>query len=297
MGEYIGVVSPAEGFVQTATFNFGRYSQRENYSRVNRNLTDKVLGLLGGQDLTAVDVAMGHGMVPRSAAKNLAGTNRRLYMVGVDIDAYAVEQAKLQIPDTPNVHFTFLTGDARALPKILAGYIKPGEADWTSIHDSIHEIRDDQAKADIIKNQALILRPGRLLSYNSAFTTEAIGREWAVWQIEFMRLFRAHKYRGEDVQKLPIHQPSFYRSLIIEAGLTPIHETLVQVPHYQGELEAISEYPPFVNGFTQMMVFDHAVYLEEAVEGMKRSIQPMLSRLNADSIIRVWHEIIAQKPV
>lgn len=291
MGEYIGLVPPAEGFVQTAAFNFGRYSRSRNYIKVNWDVIDKVFELLPGQNLTAVDVAMGDGMVPRLAAKRLVGTNRRLYMVGVDIDAFAVETARAQTTDTANVKFIFLQGDACALP------IKLSQADYTSIHDAIHEIRDDQAKADIFKNQAKILRPGRLLSYNSAFTTEAVGREWAVWQVEFMRLFGAYKYRGEDVQKLPIHPPSFYRNLIIEAGLIPIHEALVEVPHYQEGLEAISEYPPFVNGFTQMMGFSRPVYLEEAVEGMKRSIRPMFDRFKTDSINRIWHEIIAQKPV
>lgn len=289
MGEYIGLVPPAKGFVQTPEFNFGRYSRGRNYERVNGDVVDKVLKFLSGQNLTAVDVAMGDGMIPRLTAKRLAGTNTRLYMVGVDIDAFAVETAKAQITDTANVKFIFLQGDACALP------IKLSQADYTSIHDAIHEIRDDQAKVDIISNMALILKPSGLLSYNSAFTTEAIGSEWAVWQVEFMRLMGAHKHRGEDVQKLPIHPPSFYRGLITEAGLLPIHEALVKVPHYQEELEAISEYPPFVNGFTQMMVFERPVYLEEVVEGMKRSIKPMFDRLKTDSIVRLWHEIIAQK--
>lgn len=297
MGEYIGLVPPPEGFVQTGRYNFGRYSRGENYRKVNRDLTDKVFELLPEQNLTAVDVAMGDGMVPRLATERLSGTNRRLYMVGVDSDAYAVETAKTQIPDTPNVHFTFLQGDARVLPEVLAGYVEVGQVDYTSIHDAIHEIRDDEAKAAILKNQARILRPGGLFSYNSAFTTEAVGREWAFLQMAFMELFGAYKYRGKDVQKLPVHPPSFYRGLIIEAGLIPIHEAIVKVPHYQEELEAISEYPSFVNGFTQMMVFERPVYLEEAVDGIKRAIRPVFDKFKTNSIVRTWHEIIAQKLV
>lgn len=140
-------------------------------------------------------------------------------------------------------------------------------------------------KAGILKSQAEILAPGGYLSYNSAFTTKAVGREWALWQIAFMELFGAHKYRGEDVQRLPIHPPDFYRDLITSAGLRPIHERFVDVPHYREELEAISGYPPFVLGFTQMMVFPGPVYLEEAVDGMRRVIPSVLERFKTDSII------------
>lgn len=296
MGEYIGLVPPTEGFVQTPRFNFGRYSEGTGYNKVNSDLIEEVLGRLPQQSITVVDVATGHGMVPRLVSTQLAGTNRQAYVIGVDSDAYAVEQARAQILDTANVRFTFLRGDARDLRHLLEGYVKPGEVNYTSIHDAIHEIRDDGIKAAIVRSQAEILAPEGLLSYNSAFTTVAVGREWAFWQIEFMRLFEANKHRGEDVKKLPVHPPSFYRDLIVDAGLVPIHERTVVVPQGREELEAISEYPPFVVGFTQMMVFPRPVTLKEAVDGMKGSITPVFDRFKTHSISRVWHEIIAQKP-
>lgn len=295
MGEYIGLVPPTEGFVQTPRFNFGRYSEGTSYNKVNSDLIAEVLRRLPRQSITVVDVAMGHGMVSRLVSTQLEGTDRQAHVIGVDSDTYAVEQARAQIHDTPNTHFTFLQGDALNLRHLLEGHVKPGEVNYTSIHDAIHEIRDDGIKAAILKSQAEMLAPEGLLSYNSAFTTIAVGREWAIWVIEFMKLFDG-AYRGGDVQGLPILPPAFYKGLIEDAGLSIVHESIVGVPHFREDLEAIAEYPPFAKGFTEKIVFPRRVELEEGITMMKQAIIPTLERLRKDSLTRKWHEIIAQKP-
>lgn len=296
MGEHIGLVSPAEGFVQTPRFNFGRYSECRGYNKVNGDLVAEVLERLPQKTIVALDVAMGHGMVPRLISTQLADTNRQAHVIGVDLDAYAVQQARTQILDTANTYFTFLQGDARDLRHLLEGHVKPGGINYTSIHDAIHEIRDDGIKAAIVRSQAEILAPEGLLSYNSAFTTIAVGREWAIWVIEFMKRFDgAHKYKGDDVQGLPILAPAFYRGLIEDAGLSIVHESIVEVPHFKEDLEAIAEYPPFAKGFTEKIVFPRKVELEEGITIMKQAIPPTLKKLKRESLTRKWHEIIAQK--
>lgn len=61
MGEYIGIVPPPEGFVQTPQHNFGPYSERPGYKKVNSDLIGRVFELLPGQNITVVDVATGFG--------------------------------------------------------------------------------------------------------------------------------------------------------------------------------------------------------------------------------------------
>lgn len=296
MGEHIGLVPPAEGFIQTPRFNFGRYSEGTGYNKVNGDLIAEVLKRLPQQSITVVDVAMGHGMVPRLVRTQLAGTDRQAHVFGVDLDAFAVEKARAQILDTANVRFTFLRGDARDLRHLLEDRVKPGEVNYTSIHDAIHEIRDDKIKAAILKSQAEMLAPEGLLSYNSAFTTVAVGREWAFWLMEFMNLFPdSHRYKGDDVHGLPVHPTAFYRGLITDTGLAIVHERTVPVLQDKDALEGISEYPPFIVGFTEKIVFPRPVSMEEASDKMKRAIPPTLARLKTNSLTRVWHEIIAQK--
>lgn len=302
MGEYIGLVPPKEGFVQTERFNFARFAGGPNYIKVNADLIDRVFDLLPGKKIITIDAAMGHGMLPRLSARKIAGTNRRLYMYGIDLDSYAVAQAEAQIQDTKEASFIFLQGDAKDLKGLLAGHIKPGTVDYTSIHDAIHEIRDDAVKAEILRSQTEMLRPGGLFSYNSAFTSKAAGREWGIWLREFMNVAETEgvtvsSYKGKDIDKMPVHSPEFYRSLIENAGLEVIEDgdRLVEVNMSKRELEGISEYPPFVKGFTEGLVFDKPVSMETGIDWMKRAIQPTLDRFNTDSLLRRWHEIIARK--
>lgn len=293
MKEYIGLVPPREGFVQTEKFNFARFAEGPNYKKVNRDLVEKVFNLLPGQEIVALDVAMGHGMVPRLASEILSDSHRRLFMVDVDLDTYAVQQAEAQIPDTKEAEFFFIDGDARYLKSILKYLLKPGTVNYTSIHDAIHEIRNDKTKTRILTGQARMLKPGGLLSYNSAFTTEAAGMEWGIWLINFMKISGAK--RSKDIRGMPVHTPDFYKTLIENAGLTVIHEDKVTVPLSSEELEGISEYPPFVRGFTETLIFPRQVELEEGIKWMKEAVSPTLDKLKKDSLPRRWHEIIAQK--
>lgn len=298
MGEFIGLVPPKEGFIQNERFNFARFAQGPNYRLVNRNLVEKVFSLLPGQEIVALDVAMGHGMVSRLVAELMAGTGRQVEMIGVDLDAYAVKQARTQIIDTEEVGFTFLQGDATDLKKVLnSQYLlegPEGNFDYTSIHDAIHEIRDDPTKAEILESQEEMLKPGGLLSYNSAFTSEATGMEWGIWLLNFLKISGAK--RDKSIQGMPVHTPKFYYDLIEAAGLEVIHEDLVTVQMSKEELMGISEYPPFVRGFTESLIFPRPVGLEEGVKLMQEAIQPTLDKLKKDSLPRRWHEIIAQKP-
>lgn len=296
MGEFIGLVPPAEGFVQTPQFNFGLYANRPRYQEVNRDLIARGFEILKQEKIMGVDVATGHGMVPRQASLVVEGTNIRLFMVCTDLDEYAVKTAKAEIPDTPNARFTFIQGDARDLPRVLSGHISPGQVDYTSINDALHEMRAKELKLAILKSQAEILKPGGLFSFNSAFTTKSVFREWAVWQMEFMKIMDAERYRGGDIEGLPVLSPEDYRDLIEGRGLRVIHEAMVSYPHYKQDLEGISDYPPFAKGFTEKMVFKRPVSLAKGIQGMKDAITPTLTRLKTDTIPRVWYEVIAQKP-
>ncbi|MBI2338731.1 class I SAM-dependent methyltransferase [Candidatus Daviesbacteria bacterium] len=293
MGEYLGLVPPEEGFVQTAKFNFARFAEGPNYKAVNHDLIKRVIDRLPTQSIT-VDVATGHGMVPRLMADIVAGTDKRVFSIGVDLDPYAIEQARRRIRNTGEVGFVFLQGDARNLKDVLKDFVKPGEVDYTSIHDAIHEIRDDDTKTDIIDSMVKMLRPGGLLSYNSAFTTEAAGMEWGIWLLNFLKISGAR--RNKDIQGMPVHTPDFYKILIENTGLTVIHEDKVKVPLSLEELKSISEYLPFVRGFTETLIFPRPVEMEEGIEMMKQALVPTLDKLKSDSLVRKWHEIIAQKP-
>lgn len=300
MGEYIGLAQPKEGFTQTERFNFARFAEGPNYKAVNRNLVEKVFSLLPEKSI-GIDVAMGHGMLARLESDLLAGTSKQHYQIGVDLDPYAITQAKAQIPDTQECRFTFLQGDARDLKNLLRWYVKPGKVDYTSIHDAIHEVRDDPKKAEILKSQVKMLRVGGLFSYNSAFTSKAAGREWGIWLREFMNVAETEgvtvsSYKGKDIDRMPVHPPEFYKGLIENSGLEVIHDELVEVRMSKEELEGISEYPPFVKGFTEALVFSHPVKMELGIDWMKQAIQPTLDRFKTDALLRRWHEIIAQKP-
>jgi len=179
------------------------------------------------------------------------------------------------------------------LKQLLGGIIPPGGVDGVSILDAIHEIRKDEDKVEVIEAMADILKPGGLLIFNSAFTTDGSSIDpmsWGKLKLRAMGILEGK--RDKQVQAMPIHPPGIYKKMIENAGLKVILEAKQIVNLTKEALLAISKYPAFFRGALEDMRG------QESVPDIKKSnaLIQALKELGVPALPRVWYEIIAQKP-
>jgi hypothetical protein len=95
------------------------------------------------------------------------------------------------------------------------------------------------------------------------------------------------------VKGLVIHSPDEYRAMITDVGLSIVHEAKKSVCLPRSALEAIAHYPRFVWGVFADFVGEEMVPLEQKSQALIKA----LDELDIAELPRVWHELIACKPV
>lgn len=287
---------------QTESFNFEGFARIPEYRQVNRDLLRNALILLLKQPLISsenpiiqLDVAAGTGLVAQETIKALddVAPQTTLKSIGVEPDPFAIQKAKENTPCTPLRFVEFIQGFGQELKKFLAGKIPSGSVDFATIHDALHEIRREEDKKLTLSQMAKMLKPGGIFTFNSAFTTVGMGNDgmkWGRWKSKAMQLLGSTRDKGIPAMK--IHTPQEYANMIIETGLTVLYQGQKTINLTREALEKISIYPNFIRGVFEDMVNTNNFSLEQK----SQALIDALDQLKVVSLLRVWHEIIAQKP-
>ena len=275
------------------SLNFEKFSEQPEYVEVNRGLINQFVLKLP-VNFCHVDVATGTGLVPRLIIEEATKENKKGEVIGVDPNVTSLNIARRNILGPRGISVKFIEGFGQDLKQLLNGIIPPGGVDGVSILDALHEIRKDEDKVEVIGAMADILKPGGLLTFNSAFTTEGILIDpmvWGKWKLRAMGILEGK--RDRQVQVMPIHSPETYKQMIENAGLKVIHEAKKIVNLTKETLLAISKYPAFFRGALEDMRG------QESVPDIKKSnaLIQALEELGVSALPRVWYEIIAQKPL
>lgn len=278
---------------QSEAFNFVSFAKDKAYRQANRALIDKALALLPSR-FFHVDVASGTGLVPQEVCSLCEERGKSGTIIGIDPDGFAVESARRQTRPAPGCTVEFLQGVAQDLAGLLAGKVPREGVDYTSIHDAIHEIKGEDDKKGVLSAMARALKPGGVFSYNSAFTTAALEQSAMDWGRLKAKAFAAlGGRRNRQMTAFKVHAPEEYRQMIVDAGLAVVYEARRVVMISRAALEAICHYPAFVEGAFEDMIGTEQFSLEEKCQAMVAAIET----LGVGELPRVWHEIMAQKPV
>ncbi len=277
---------------QSKEYNFVAFSRDRAYREANRELLSKALSYLPSP-FFQVDVASGTGLVSQEMSSLCQEKGKRGTIIGIDHDRFAVESARKNTPSTPYCTVEFLEGRAQDVDQLLAGKIPPEGVDYVTIHDSIHEIEGTRDKQSILSSMARILKPGGLFTYNSAFTTIALEHSaiaYGRWKAKAFSILGGK--RNREIKGLVIHTPEEYRQMIVNAGLSLVHEAKKTVKMPRTALEAIARYPRFIYGVFADFVGEENIPLEEKSQALIEA----LDSLGIAEAPRVWHEVMARKP-
>jgi len=278
--------------VQSEEYNFIAFSRDEAYREANRQLLRRVFSRLPSP-FFHVDVASGTGLVPQEVSALCLQNGKKGTIIGVDPDHFAVQSARKSTPSNPGCTVEFLEGRGQDLERLLVGRIPSDGVDYASIHDAIHEVEEED-KQSVLLAIAKIIRPGGFFTYNSAFTTAAMeesAMQWGRWKSRAFSILGGK--RNRKVKGLITHTPEEYKQMITNAGLTIVHEAKKSVVMSRTALETIATYPRFIYGVFADFVSEQEVSLEEE----SRALVKALDDLGVTEIPRVWHELIAQKPL
>lgn len=278
---------------QSESFNFMSFAADRAYREVNRALLKRAFTLLPAR-FFHVDVASGTGLVPQEVSALCEEEGKCGMVVGIDPDRFALESARKQTHPGPSCSVEFVQGMAQDMARLLAGKIPREGADYTSIHDALHEISGEDDKKSVLAAMTRILKPGAIFTYNSAFTTaamEAAPMDWGRLKAKAFAILGGK--RDRQMPAFKVHTPEQYRQMIVEAGLAVVYEAKRVVMISRAALEGIAQYPAFVEGAFSDMVGTQQVSLEEK----SRAILAAIEALGVDALPRVWHEVIAQKAI
>lgn len=275
--------------------DFGKFSRMPEYIAVNQSLVESLISKLPNNFLH-IDVAAGTGMVEELMKEEAEKTGRRGEVIGVDPNATSLAIARENVVSSKKVSIKFIEGKGQNLKLLLNGEISGKDVDSVSIHDALHEIWDNNDKAQIVQSMADILKPGGYFTFNTAFTTIANSEDssgWGRWKLMSMEKLAGQRVkRNKNAEAMPVLTPEEYKEMILNTGLTVVHEKKITVCLTKEALEAIARYPGFFEGtFADMPE-------QEKYSGLEKSdaLVSSLYELGLPALNKVWYEIIAQKP-
>jgi hypothetical protein len=109
------------------------------------------------------------------------------------------------------------------------------------------------------------------------------------WKLDAFSYFKQN--RNKNVTAIEWYRPDEYAQMIKDSGLTIIHERIRTVMISRKALEAISQYPEFVNGVFRDM--DHVG--DYTLAEKSKALIAALDEQGITTLPRQWHEIVAQK--
>ena len=276
---------------QSEQYSFVPFAKDKAYREVNRALIRQAFVYLPSS-FFQVDVATGTGLVPQEVCALCQEHAKVARIVGIDPDVFVLQSARANTPSTPHCTVEFIEGLGQDIVRLLEGRIPDEGVDYASIHDAIHEVKDEDDKASILAAMVGILKAGGVFSYNSAFTTAAMessALEWGRLKAKAFAILGGK--RDRQFEPIKIHTPEQYRQMIAESGLTIIHDVKREVKMSRSAIEAIARYPTLVEGLFGDMVGHDLISLRDKSQALLEAI----ANLGITEIPRIWHEIIARK--
>lgn len=281
----------AHSTAQSEAYNFISFAADKAYREANRVLIGKAFTHLPSQ-FFHVDVASGTGLVPQEVLALCQEQGKCGTVIGIDPDRFALENARQHTRPGSHCTVEFVQGVAQDMARLLAGKIPREGLDYTSIHDAIHEIKEEDDKKGVLAAMARALKPGGIFTYNSAFTTAALEESAMDWgRLKAKAFAILGGKRDRQIAAIKIHTPEQYKQMIVEAGLAVVYEARRVVMLSRAALEAIAQYPAFIEGVFGDMAGREQVSLEEK----SRALLAAIESLGLPELPRVWHEIMAQK--
>ncbi|MCH7951937.1 methyltransferase domain-containing protein [Patescibacteria group bacterium] len=286
------MLDPQDPQSTSEELHFGHFAEIPEYIEVNRELIQRLFQHLPNP-FVLVDVATGTGLVPQLLIKEAERHGYSGTIIGIDPNPDSLAIARERTPESNAVTTEFILGHGQETDRLVAGKIPEQGADAVTIHDAIHEVEGEQEKRKVFAAMARILKPGGVLTYNSAFTTIAMrGSELDWGKLKARALRSLRKRRDRAIEALKVHAPGEYGEMIRNQGLEIVHEKETEVSLTRKALMAISLYPEFISGFFRDMVDENSVSLQRKYQALIDSI----TNIKKDALPRIWHEIIAQKP-
>lgn len=285
---------------QTEELNFLAFAEIKEYGQLNIDLLGRGIAFLLKKPrdpripIWQIDVASGTGRVVQDTIKVLddVATLTPLISIGVEPDSFAIQKAREKIPCTPHRVVQFIQGIGQELTKLIDGKIPSDGVDLASIHDALHEIREEEDKMLILKLIAQHLREGGIFTFNSAFTTVGMGKDgmtWGRWKYTAINLLGCKRDSG--IPAIKIHTPGDYVKMITDAGLTVLDQGSKRIILTREALEHISRYPSFIQGVFEDMKDSTNWTLKQKSDALLQALE----QLRITEIPRIWYEIIAQK--
>jgi ubiquinone/menaquinone biosynthesis C-methylase UbiE len=274
--------------------HFGHFSAIQEYRQVNRELISAVFTYLP-PTFFHVDIATGTGLVPQLMIEEAERRGYSGTIIGIDPNRDSLDIARARIRSTEKISAIFLEGYGQETEALVGERIPPPGADMVSIHDAIHEVQGEASKREIFAAMARILKPGGVLTYNSAFTSIATGDaalEWGKWKSRALK--ELGKRRDRAIEAIRRHTPEEYISMIGDEGLVVVHEAAKAVALTKKAIWAISQYPEFIQGVFRDMLDEGT---RPTLKGMSEALVVAFESLHKDNLPMVWHEVIALKPV
>jgi len=274
--------------------HFGHFSAIREYRQVNRELIEAVFTFLP-PTFYHVDIATGTGLVPQLMIEEAEKRGYSGTIIGIDPNRDSLNIARARTRSSDNVSVTFIEGYGQETESLVGERIPAAGADMVSIHDAIHEVKGEASKREIFAAMAHILKPGGVLTYNSAFTSIATGDaalEWGKWKARALK--ELGKRRDRAIEAIRRHTPEEYMGMMGDEGLVVVHEAAKAVALTKKAIWAISQYPEFIQGVFRDMLNEGA---RPTLKGMSEALVVAYESLQKDTLPMVWHEVIAQKPV
>lgn len=286
LGEQIGTSQPFE-----PRFGFREFSRQPEYRAVNRQLLEHVLPYIR-DGFFHIDVATGTGLVPQEMIKLARERGIRGRIIGIDPNRASLAYAREDTPKSPFVTVEFMEGFGQDIQTLVGGKIPKEGVHYASIHDAIHEIPGEDQKRAVLGAMASTLRPGGVLSLNSAFTNAQSSGDilWGKWKMLAHGLLG--KKRDRSVVALEAHSPQEYADMVGDQGLHIVHAEIRTIPMTKQALLAISQYPEFIKGVFRDMIDEASFSLEQKRDALQRALES----LGAVTFQRVWFDLMAQKP-
>lgn len=265
-------------------YSFKAFSEQPFYHTVNQWLVDSA-GLKPGW--TVVDVACGTGAVTRLIADRIRGARDAL-VVGLDMSASALQEARRRLADTRDALVEFVQGRAEEMSKVIRG-----AADAVFLCNSIHYFGD---KDQLLEEARRTLRPGGVFAFNTTFfdgaqvaETEQFYRRWMMRAIRTLRKrydIRPDRAKTQARVQLTADQ---YRELLEGAGFRLSTLELVPVSVAEQGWLAISCYADFIEGVLPGVPIDCASSI------LCEALSETFRELELTEVPRNWLSVVAAR--
>jgi ubiquinone/menaquinone biosynthesis C-methylase UbiE len=265
-------------------FSFELFARHQFYREINEKLVDRI-GLKPGDHV--VDLACGTGAVTRLILERI-GTKEGASVIGIDLSAQSLREAKAATPTLEGVTVDYREGDVVGFESVLTEKV-----DAICFFNAIHMVRDKAAVVSAAFNQ---LKAGGLFAFSSSFyegaeppEAEPFYRKWMMKALRALRKDGVMPNRHEKVEARHRLSIAEYDQLLEEHGFRVENQEVVSVPMPPEGFEDISRFQPFVEGTFP------GVPLRKASQALIGAVRSTFDELGWKVSPRNWLLVVARK--